>query len=52
MIADPNDAPAIAPLAATIGVMKPAHTRVQFTNMQMSGFFCNSASSLTNNTVL
>jgi hypothetical protein len=49
---DPNDAPAIAPLAATIGVMKPAHTREQFTNMQMSGFFCNSASSLTNNTVL
>jgi len=52
VIANPNDAPAIAPLLATVGVMKPAHTQVQFTNTQMGGFFCNSASSLTNNTVL
>lgn len=49
---DPNDAAAIAPFDATVAVMKPAITRVQFTNTQMSGFFCNSAASLTNNTVL
>lgn len=49
---DPNDALAIAPFIATVGVMKPAHTQVQFTDTQTSGFHCDSAFSLTDNTVL
>lgn len=50
--ADPNDPAAIAPFIATVGVMKPAHTMAQFTNLRTDGFFCNDPLSLTNNTVL
>lgn len=45
--------PAIAPLVATVAVMKPAHTDVAFTDRSLTaGFFCNDADSLTNNTLL
>ena len=49
---DPNS-PAIAPLDDVVQVMKPAHTASAFTNKSLTtGFFCNDADSLTNNTVL
>jgi hypothetical protein len=49
---DPNSA-AIAPLVDIVGVMKPAHTLVAFTDESLTaGFFCNQVNSLTNNTVL
>lgn len=45
--------PAIAPLVATVAVMKPAHTAVAFTDRSLTaGFFCNDPDSLTNNTLL
>jgi uncharacterized protein YmfQ (DUF2313 family) len=50
---DPTDAAANAPLRATVDVMKPAHTAVQFTDQSLTaGFRCNDPGSLTNNTVL
>ena len=49
---DPNNAPAIAPLASVVDVMKPAHTKAVFTSKQMDGFLCDDAASLTDNTVL
>ena len=50
---DPNT-PAIAPLADIVGVMKPAHTAVQFTDRSLTlGFFCDGFNdSVTDNTVL
>jgi len=50
---DPNDAAAIAPLTDAVDVMKPAHTQAFFTDESLTaGFFCNQATSTTNNTVL
>lgn len=48
-----RDNPALlASVRAVIDAMKPAHAGYQITTTQTGGFFCNQATSLTNNTVL
>jgi len=47
----PITKPAHAPIIAAVGIMKPAHTKAQFTDTQMLGFFLGNPNSLLGNTV-